>query len=272
MNEPNADWWKAEGRQEGCHLNVAEQQRLILAVARALRRKQLTGTVVSAPDTNSIDACVSNLRAYDRETIAAIGQINVHSYDGDQRAALRDFARGHGKRLWQSESGPLHVQGDDLHQQLVMADRIVRDIHDMQAEAWVDWQFMAGATWGCVEWDATPHTFKIKKKFHVYAQFSRFIRPGDRILAVDAPHVLAAASPRHQRLVVVLVNAEASARTYQLDLRGLATHGREAKGWRTSVTEDFVRLPSMDLVKDAVRITAPPESVTTVSIAAQELK
>ena len=32
LNEPNANWWKANGGQEGCHFSPANQQTIIKAV------------------------------------------------------------------------------------------------------------------------------------------------------------------------------------------------------------------------------------------------
>jgi len=266
MNEPNADWWKAETPQEGCHYGVAEQERLIQEIAKHMRRKGLTGTAVSAPDTNSLDTCVDNLKVYGPATIEALGQINAHSYYGERRRELRDLARRHQKRFWQSESGPLFFKGDALATQLFMAERIVRDIRDMQVVAWVDWQFMAGLNWGCTDWLKKPHTFRINKKLYVYAQFTRFIRPGDKVLALDTPHLLAAVSEKHHRLVLVVVNSGDAARSYRVEVKGLVGHRHDAGAYRTSEDEDCVRLPTLVFEGDTLRLEAKPRSVTTLSV------
>ena len=48
LNEPNANWWKSNGGQEGCHFGPSSQQKIIKAVGAALASKALTGTTVSA--------------------------------------------------------------------------------------------------------------------------------------------------------------------------------------------------------------------------------
>jgi hypothetical protein len=64
-----------------------------------------------------------------------------HPWESAQRAELRTLATSKGKRLWQSESGPLSVTLEgDAEAALFMAGRIITDLRDLQAEAWVDWQ------------------------------------------------------------------------------------------------------------------------------------
>lgn len=267
MNEPNADWWKALTAQEGCHVSVPEQERLIQEVAKHLKRKGLKDTTVSAPETNSIDTCVSNFKAYSQTTIDALGQINTHSYYGEKHTELRDIAKKHKKRLWQSESGPLFYEGNALETQLFMSERIIRDIRELEPAAWVDWQFMAGLHWGCVDWLKEPHSFRIKKKLYFYKQFSRFIRPGDQILRLTQPHALAAISEQHQRVVIVLVNSDQAARKYRLKLAGLPSNDRIARLFRTSATEDFARQADLPVRGERLILTAKPQSVTTLVIA-----
>ncbi|GAE90775.1 alpha-L-arabinofuranosidase II precursor [Acetivibrio straminisolvens JCM 21531] len=80
MNEPNANWWTAGGRQEGCSFSYANQQKIIKEVGEKLRAKGLTGTTVSAADENSIDTGLSGLQSYDTTTLSYMSQLNVHSY------------------------------------------------------------------------------------------------------------------------------------------------------------------------------------------------
>ena len=141
LNEPNANWWTANGNQEGCHFSAANQMTIIKAVSARLATKGLTATTVGASDENSIDDAYNIIRTYDAATLAAMSQINVHSYSGSRRTDVRSLATMRAKRLWQSESGPLNVTlADDSEAALFMAGRIISDLRDMQAEAWLDWQ------------------------------------------------------------------------------------------------------------------------------------
>ena len=83
------------------------------------------------------------MRTYDAATLAAMSQMNGHSYSGSAsaRASLRALATMKSKRLWQSESGPLNVTlADNTEAAMFMAGRIITDLRDMQPEAWLDWQ------------------------------------------------------------------------------------------------------------------------------------
>lgn len=268
LNEPNARWWRAGHNQEGCHVGVPQQQRLIQAVARALQRKQLTATGVAAPETNSIDDCVTNLRVYDNATFATLAQINTHTYAGTRRKALREIALHHEKRIWQSESGPLDLRGAspfDIH--LAMAERIVVDLNEMRVAAWLDWQVIDSGVWSCIDVNERDHTFRKAAKFPCYALFTRAIRPGDQVLHVNAPHVLAALSDKRRCLTIVVVNATAEAKTYRFALEsGLRSAVGQARLMRTSETEPLVDLPPVAVDKDGVALTCAPRSVTAIVI------
>ncbi len=258
LNEPNASWWKAGHTQEGCHFDVQEQDRIIQALRGALDKRGLTQVQVSAPDSNSMDTCVANLRAYDPATMAALGQINTHSYHGDQRDALRRLAAGHGKRLWQSESGPLGFHGSPMDAALFMAERVVRDLNELQPAAWLEWQVVAGGTWGCIHVDRRSDALTRSPSFHAYATFSRAIRPGDRLLAVEPGEVVAAYSPTRGELVIVAANASDSARRYRCRFEGLAGHAPRAQ--RHSAFGDQGP-DSVAFTGDALTLTVPARAV-----------
>lgn len=267
MNEPNAGWWRAGHNQEGCHVSVAQQQRLIQQVAQALKQKQLTATGVAAPETNNLDDGLKDVQAYDAATLAALAQINTHTYAGAQRTALHEFAQRHAKRLWQSESGPLDMRSmRPLDTYLAMAERIVADLNMLQAAAWLDWQVIDGPMWGCIHVNDQTHTFRTSPKFPFYAIFTQSIRPGDALINLDRPDVLAALSDTRRVLAIVVVNASNEARTYRLMLAGVrpaADHGRLR---RTSETESLVDVGAVPIDEQVVTVRTVPRAVTAVLI------
>jgi O-glycosyl hydrolase len=180
LNEPNANWWKSNGSQGGCHLSPSNQETTIQAVQAQLVAKGLTDTFVSASDENSMDDAEKNLRTFSTRSWDAIAQINVHSYAGSKRKELRALATSKGRRLWQSESGPLSQNlADDVEAALFMAGRIITDLRDLQAEAWVDWQVGdPSRTWASVALNDANQSFVPLKRFYMHAGFSRYIRPG----------------------------------------------------------------------------------------------
>jgi O-glycosyl hydrolase len=266
LNEPNATWWKANGGQEGCHFSPANQQTIIKAVGTQLASKGLTGTTVSASDENSIDDAYNNLRGFDATTLAAMSQMNTHTYSGSARANLRSLATSKGKRLWQSESGPLNqTLADDTEAAVFMAGRIITDLRDMQAEAWVDWQVGDPSTnWASFTLNDAQQTFSPLKRFYMHAGFSRYIRPGATFVDVNNTDMVAAVSPDGKTLAIVVRNGDTSAsHGFTFDLTALATVGATADAHRTSRTENLVSLSAVAISGWSFVATVPAFSITT---------
>ena len=266
LNEPNASWWKANGSQEGCHFSPSNQQTIITAVSARLAAKGLTGTTVSASDENSMDDAYNNIRAFSAATLAAMSQINVHSYAGSRRAEVRALATSKGKRLWQSESGPLSVTlADDTEAALFMAGRIITDLRDLQAEAWVDWQVGDPSRyWASFVLDDARQRFTYLKRFYMQAGFSRYIRPGATFVDVNSPDMVAAVSADGTTLALVVRNGDtAASKGFTFDLTALPSVGAAAEVHRTSRTENLVSLAAVPIEGWRFVATVTPGSITT---------
>ncbi|WP_437585940.1 glycoside hydrolase family 30 protein [Sorangium sp. So ce1000] len=269
LNEPYADWWKSNGSQEGCHFDRASQEKIIQEVAGQLAKKGLDETVVSASDENSMDDAVQNIGAFGAATRAAFQQLNVHSYAGSRRGELRRLATELGKRLWQSESGPLGQNiSDDTDAALFMAERIIKDLRELQPEAWVDWQSGDPArSWASFTLNDREQSYAPIKRFYMHVGFSRYIRPGAVFVDVDSEDMVAAVSADGSSLALVVRNGDRNAsRGYTFDLTRLPTVGPAAEVHRTSRTEDLDRLPDMAIEDYRLVVTVPAFSVTTLVI------
>ena len=269
LNEPSANWWKANGGQEGCHFSPSNQQTIIQAVAKQLTAKGVTGTTVSASDENSLDDGYDDIKGFSATTLAAMTQINVHSYSGTRRAELRTLATGQGKRLWQSESGPLNqTLADDTEAAIFMAGRVITDLRELQAEAWVDWQVGdPSSSWGSLTLNDTKQSFGYLKRFYMHAGFSRYIRPGARFVDVSSPDMVAALSSDGATLVLVVRNGDKTAsKGYTFDLTALASVGAAADVHRTSPSENLVSLAPVPIQGFRFVATLAPFSVTTFVI------
>ena len=181
-------------------------------------------TVVAAPDETSSLLFIKDWEGYPEETRGLIGQINVHSYGNSDQTAVRDIARGADIRLWMSENDtPAPGDPEDftsITTPLAFAEHVVGDLKRLEPSAWVFWQavesFSAldgrkGANWGLVKADlrsgpVAEHGITITKKYWSMMQFSRHIRPGDRLLRVADPDTIGALSPDGKRMVLVHVN------------------------------------------------------------------
>jgi O-glycosyl hydrolase len=272
LNEPNATWWIANGGQEGCHFSPANQQTIIKAVGAALVANGVTGTQVSASDENSIDDANTNIRTYDATTAGYLAQVNVHSYAGTRRADLHTLVTSMGKRLWQSESGPLSVTlADDSAAAIFMAGRIITDLRDLQANAWVDWQVAdPSRNWASFAVDNGRQTFTFLKRFYMHAGFSRYIRPGAAFVDIDNTDMVAAVAADGAALTVVVRNGDtAASKTFTFDLTGLPTVGTAVDVHRTSQTENLVALSAIPISAWSFSATVTPFSVTTFVVPMQ---
>lgn len=271
LNEPVASWWKANGDQEGCHFDVANQQQIVKAVASSLTSKGLTDTSVSASDENSVDDAVKGLQSFDATALAGMSQMNTHTYSGSSssRASLRALATKDGKRLWQSETGPLSVTlNDTTDAALFMAGRILSDLRDLQPNAWVDWQFGdPSQNWATVTLNDSQQTWSPLKRFYVQAGFSRFIRPGAVMLALSGPDMVGALAPDGQSIAVVIRNGDTSAsESFTFDLTPLDAVGAQVAASRTSRTENLAALAAIPIDEWSFNVTLPAASVTTLVI------
>jgi hypothetical protein len=115
--------------------------------------------------------------------------------------------------------------------------------------------------------DATPETYLVRKQYHVYAQFTRFIRPGDVILQLtgDAAATTVMAQKRNGTLVVVAVNGNGSPQTLTYNLAGFLPAGASrAEGYQTTAQSDCAAIPSVPLSGQQLVFQAPATSITTL--------
>ena len=237
FNEPSAEWWKYPGRQEGCHFNAATQQTVLQSLRKALDQAHLNDVAVAAADENNMDAGLSRWTAYNSAVRHLIGLVNVHGYSngsepyrGPSRVELRRAVGG--KRLWQSEYGDGDASG------YTMAQAIIRDVKDLRPCAWVYWQPVEPDVpeygWGLINAnyidtrdksssEKTP-LLRINRKFFVYGQFTRYLRPGYRLIGIEDPNSIAGYDTASHKLVIVKVTGDAP-QTVKLDLSNFSAIG-----------------------------------------------
>jgi galactan endo-1,6-beta-galactosidase len=225
FNEPAAPWWKFPATQEGCHFDASTQRTIIAKLRRALDAAGLPSVKVAASDENSADDGLRTWNAFDSNTQELIGRLNVHGYfsgthpyRGTNMPPLRDAA-GSSKPLWMSEYGDNDASGATL------AQTIVYDLHGLHPNAWVYWQPVEPnrSGWGLVNADyvnagdrpapavSTP-LVQVNRKFFVFGQFTRYIRPGFRVIEINDAASIAAFDPKASKLVIVVQNGASPVR------------------------------------------------------------
>ena len=266
FNEPSAGWWKSNGDQEGCGFKN-NQSKMIVELGKALKAKGLfPETSVSAADETDIGTALSQFNGYSAEALSYMYQVNTHSYSGgNNRAKLFNAAFAQNKRVWQSETGPLHKDSDE-NIALWMAGVILADLRDMKASAWVDWQLGDPAeNWRTFALNHSKETFTPNARFYMHAAFSRFIRPGSRIIDSDDGNTLAALRP-DGALVLVVRNSGSSDVKYEFDLRGFDKIATSAKVYRFELPGSLTPQSDIAVSGKALSMTAPAQTITTMVI------
>ena len=265
LNEPSADWWKYPGRQEGCHFNIATQQTILESLRRALDRVHLNNLVIAAADENNVDAGLNTWNNYSTATRSLVGLVNVHGYSngtepyrGPNRAELRRMVGT--KRLWQSEYGDEDASG------YMMAQAIIRDLKELRPTAWIYWQPVEPDVpeygWGLINAnyvdthdkarsEKTP-LVRINRKFYVFGQFTRYIRPGCQLIGIDDPYSSAAYDRSSRRLVVVKVTDDAP-EDADLDLSDVPAIGDNVEAIATTTSPD-TGAPDWKLHSELIKI------------------
>lgn len=269
FNEPDLGWG-AYGIQEGYSAAPSVRNILIPMLARRLKQDDID-TFVSGMDTNNVAAGVGSVEQLDPNALGALGRLNTHDYHAVgyrvRLKRLRDSAQKFHKPIWMSELGCCFShQGDgtDMWGALFMADSVRADLRDLGAEAWVMWQ----PDWNVIAFDPNGGAPHLKKQYYALAQYTRFIRPGFRIISSGgAYHTLAAYSSASRRLVLVTTNWD-GVRANDLDLTAFAKLPSSIAVYRTTDDE------TVNLRQGTIAISAtghivdslPPRSVTTYVI------
>ncbi|MEU8349313.1 glycoside hydrolase [Streptomyces sp. NPDC048845] len=270
FNEPSSDWWKADGKQEGCHIDSGVQAVVLGHLADEMGRVGLSGTTLAASDETSYDLARTTWAAFGADTRALVGRVNVHGYQGSggRRDLLHDEVTGAGKALWNSETGQNDATG------LSMATNLFLDFRWLRPSAWCYWQVMDPSPgWALIAYD--PDTLQagaVQTKYYVLAQFTRHIRPGMHILGTNAGDSIAAYAPEARRLVIVAVNAgDAQTLTFDLSRFGRADGGEGGlvTRWSTHTSgggDLYTRRADLQLTGTSVAVPFAAGQIQTLEI------
>ncbi|GCB52330.1 glycoside hydrolase [Streptomyces sp. NL15-2K] len=292
LNEPNTPYWGTQlgadgqptgGRQEGAHAGPELQQKVVLAVDKALEKAK-TRAEISAMDETNPGIFTQNWNAYGDAARAAVPQLNVHTYGTSMRTSARDIAKGADKKLWMSEVEGTWGTGTDftgMEPGLGIATRMVDDMRELEPSAWVFWQPVedsipqaaAGKNWGSIHVpfnctaEDTLETCPIRanSKFHTIRNFTHHIRPGDHFVKVDDPSSVAAVKKSGRAATVVHVNSGTSARSVSLDLSrfGKVAPRATVTPVVTSADGALVRGAPVRVSDRSATLDVPAKSVTT---------
>jgi len=104
-----------------------------------------------------------------------------------------------------------------------MAQAIIRDVKELRPSAWIYWQPVEPEVreygWGLVNANyidthdqrsiAKTPLVRVNRKFYVYGQFTRYVRPGYQLIGIDDPNSIAAYDRGTHKLIIVKVTGDA---------------------------------------------------------------
>ncbi|PPK92465.1 Ig-like protein group 4 [Kineococcus xinjiangensis] len=294
FNEPGTTYWStklgADGRplptkQEGAHISTDVQHEVVRALAERLQASP-SGAVVSAMDETDPQLFAAEWATYPDDVRAAVAQLNVHTYGTRMRTAVRDIAKGEDKPLWMSEVEGSFLSGwnpTSMVPGLGIAERMADDLRELEPEAWVFWQpvenhdltrstpTQAGSNWGSIHvpFSCSPADTLARcpvvtnTKYDTARNFTHYIRPGDRLVAVDDTSSAAAVTKRGA--TVVHVNDGTAPRTVTLDLTGFRKVAGDAQVTPvvTTAGRPLVQGAPVRVVDGRATVEVPAQSVTT---------
>ena len=235
FNESDTNYWGYEGWQEGCHFDVEDHSKLILMVREALNKRGLTYVGVAAADETNVWRTGENIKnVYTDEAIAALSQVNTHSYSVGDYNHTRNAVLEANKPLYMTEvDGDGSIGGEDsgsMGPALWFSNKINEDLRGLEPNAWVMWQAAAMAYkgehkdsgyWNIMSIDQETGELHLPKKYYTYKQFTKFIRPGDTLVKTDYNNIIAAVNEEEGKVVFVITNADSATKNYDLSVENL---------------------------------------------------
>lgn len=280
MNEPSSNYWKSNGNQEGCgFVSPAEKGKIYEELSKSLKDKNLS-TKLSGFDETSIDLTCDSINSVSKDTLDKISQINTHEYGGSKRTELRDLALSLGKTLYMNEmccSGGNSHNHDDMDNGFKLADYIFKDLRDMKVPAWYIWQVVDdeemnssnNSNWGLISayWSGeNKEKYYLTKQYYALAHFSKFIRPGYKIIDSDNSDVVAAIDTSTDNLIIVARNENNKDNNFIFDISKFDTSSSTVKAYRTSESENLNEIDVDKLEDGYLKDTLPENSMVTYVI------
>ncbi len=261
MNEPTANYWVYGGNQEGCHMDAAQQNRVVNDLRADLNSSGLAAGIDASEDTDEQDT-VNSVGSYDATGQANVTLVASHTYGANNPGGLQSLATALGKPWWISE----YSEGDATG--MTMARRIHDDITQAGVQAWVYWQVVDNyGGWGMLynPEDGTGNSaYTFNEKFYVMWQFSHFIRPGCQIINAGDDNSLVAYDRTNHNLIIVAQNDTTNAFNVNYALGSFASTGSRASCWRTSSHESGAPLAALTITNQQLVAYLAPLSVTTL--------
>jgi|GEM_PF-592835 len=286
-NEPSSGYWKKGGNQEGCVFKTAsEKNGMYQMMNQKIKDAQVT-TKITGFDETDLSQSINSINNVQSATLDTINQLNTHVYSGSnsERIKLRDKAASLEKLLYMDEvciGGPSVHDHNNMNNGLQLAQIIFNDLRYMKVPAWEIWQVAddepmnanINSNWGIIHayWEADQQSpnyekYFLTKQYYAMAHFSKYIRPGYKIIDADSDDVVAAIDPTSKNLVLVTKNAGTNDKDLSFDISKFDTTQATVKAYRTTETESLADVSSgVSVVNGTLTDALPKNSMVTYVI------
>lgn len=268
FNEPNTNYWGANGGQEGCHFGFSSQIAFLRVLAPILAESGLS-TIIAASDETSVSTSVSGFKEYQRAGVLdLVGQWNTHTYSASipARSQIGSLARSEGKRLWMSEVGS---GGSGIAGNLSLMQRLIDDVRYIMPTAWFDWQYVEenGDQWCTVRGNFSRQTYERVKSYYVHQHITRFIPAGYTFVSSLNASTLAAVNAAGDSLVLVALNTETSETKHAARLLFAEPEETAITALVTTADANLKKFTDYRFDENGVlRFTLPSQSIVTFVI------
>ncbi len=286
FNEPALCWAHGTGeRQEGCYMARATMNQVIKEVKAKLDSKSMSYVRISATDSSACQSGIDDFNSFDATAKSYVYQMNTHTYDPANMAGFKSLADQLGKRCVHTEVDNGGASGHDhnnVESGIILAERITTDIRGLKPLAWTTWQVVEDETnmvsensnWGIIhaQFNSANSAYYLTKKYYAFMQFTKYIRPGYKIVDANNGRILAAYNSSY--IVITNYNPDAASYNDTYDLSRFGNVGSTATPYRTSSTENCAQLSNISVSNKSFVGTAAAKSVTTwvIPIAGGSLK
>ena len=274
FNEPVQTRWSSAGEQQGMNLGTTARNAILTDLQSDLASGRVGAeTAISASDEYSIAGSVSDLDSDSPAALAAIGQVNTHGYGGGDGDPLYEQAVRDNLPVEMSEWGEA-AQSSQMTAGIDLSRQILANEQQLHPSSWVIWQGADGPVnggnindlWGLVWTDISPGgngALSFPSRYYVMGNYSKFIRPGYRMIQNTDPDTFTAYDPGTDSLVIVATNPGSSPEPVNYNLSNFTSTATQASAYQTDAKMNLAALAPSAISAGNLSASLPAQSVTT---------
>jgi O-glycosyl hydrolase len=261
--------------QQGMNVGTTAQNAIIPQLQTQLVNSGMAAyTGIAASDEFSTPGTISNYNTYNSTSQSDVAQLNTHDYAAADGNPLYALGQKQHKRVSMSEWGSDGPLTNQISAAVTLSQHILTNEQQQHPSTWVIWQAVDGPIdggnindlWGLVWADYSPNgngQLTFPKRYYAMGNYSKFIRPGYKMIQNTDPNTFTAYDAGSGRLVIVATNPSSSQTQTTYDLSNFAGTAASAAGYRTSATEDLTSISATPIASSQLTVTLPAQSITT---------